>query len=111
MPEWYQQQNLSPRTIVESLESSNIQKVNDGAHEEFHKIQSYLILNDIEELMIYMSGKAKEAIKTPDQKQFLRFYAQLVVFFRDMGIRAADGDEGDGIILDYVNGRYPLALL
>ncbi|XP_050509495.1 nuclear pore complex protein Nup107 [Diabrotica virgifera virgifera] len=82
LPEEYWNQKLSLNEIFSNLESSKNVRVREEARKPEHIIQKYIILDEIQTLLL----KFEEWIEEDNvPTNFLRFLAHLVLFFEQIG--------------------------
>eukprot|EP00041_Stephanoeca_diplocostata_P027937 m.779638 g.779638 ORF g.779638 m.779638 type:complete len:972 (-) comp23279_c0_seq5:3481-6396(-) len=111
LPEWYNDTAVDPAGVFEELQASVMESIANGANEALHRIQAWVILycvdvaadgssqqKHINALMEYLH----ELVTTPDfdvtlntttvgggdatVAEYLRLFAHLVIFFRDLGL-------------------------
>lgn len=97
MPEKYWDSKMSLEQIFNELEASKNLTVKTVAKSTMATIQKLLILDDVSGLMNHMNN----VIDTDATPQTLRFFAHLVLFFRQIGKNIHE-EIGDRIIRTYV---------
>lgn len=85
--------------VFSELAASKEEDIRKGAFEMVHRIQQFLILDQVGTLM----NEMEKWIKLPGEErpQSLRFLSHLILFFRLIG-RAEKEDIGDAVIQAYV---------
>ncbi|KAJ4431491.1 hypothetical protein ANN_20089 [Periplaneta americana] len=101
LPDNYWRNEIDIEEVFSELAASKEEDIRKGAFEMVHRIQQFLILDQVGTLM----NEMEKWIKLPGEErpQSLRFLSHLILFFRLIG-RAEKEDIGDAVIQAYVKG-------
>ncbi|XP_069673510.1 nuclear pore complex protein Nup107 [Periplaneta americana] len=99
LPDNYWRNEIDIEEVFSELAASKEEDIRKGAFEMVHRIQQFLILDQVGTLM----NEMEKWIKLPGEErpQSLRFLSHLILFFRLIG-RAEKEDIGDAVIQAYV---------
>jgi nuclear pore complex protein Nup107 len=88
--------------VFSELAASKDTRIRDRAQKMTHKVQQYLIMDQVGTLMEEMEQWIK--LRTEQKRQSLRFLSHLVIFLRLIG-RAEKDHVGDAVLREYVRVR------
>lgn len=98
LPEDYWKGENSLEEIFDELEASKNPIIHEQANDPAHRIQKYLILDEINTLMNDVENMIDQRIC---DSQFLRFLAHLVLFLRQIG-KQLNEQVADKVLMEYV---------